>query len=1001
MLDPIISPDGQRVAFIYMSDIWEVPFLGGVARRLTSGTDNIWRPSYSPDGEWIYFQSDRSGSSKFYRIPISGGRAELITGEVFSFCDWFPDGQSVLVMRANPGEASLNRSLLKYDIHGKRPLEIVSIAGTFHSISPDGNKIVFDNRGDAFRLAYQGSANGDLWLYNIETGEFARLTDTPFTERYPVFSHTTEDRIYYVASDLENFQLYYMDNYDVSTQTQLTFFTDWPVRKIAIARQNDRIVFERFDEIWRYDPQTNTSEKLDIQILEDNKPFPIVHETVKSKLSSGVISDDGRLLVFSHKYDLFAKPLDGGEVRQLTFDQRGIDSIAIMSDNETIYFTANVRGIPRLFTVNIKRPSSIKQVKWSDDKFVSRLSKLTTGDIGVTFDVGSKMFQHARICKNGKIRNLISDEYTIIGEPIMTRDGKKLIYIVYDFPTRNTTLRIKDVKTQKNTDLLITTFGISNLMLCAQERTLFLRMRGTNDIYRVNLINEVPDDDRHWESIITGRKPHRNTRPLKNVTSLWDITPGNFNLRTQSIVSGPSSSWGLFTTPDSLLYYISGDDVLRRVQIDGSQNEEVFKLPGTVDYYRVNDDFTSMHFIAKDRLYRLDLVEKRAHPVTFEFSYSYDAVQLNRDIFEQVWGVFGHSFYDPDMHGLDWEQIFDMFSPHATQIYDTRILRRIVEEMKGRVNASHTGFTPRSEDTRYTASRHFIGATLDFSTRLPVGIKFRQVYLGSELSQKYQIKENDILLEVDGTVINADSEIEPLFFNKTIGNIALRIQTSTGIVNALVRPLSWSEQSQLRYDDLVWSRHHAVLAASGGRIGYLHIPNMGTGSLGKFTQDFLALNKGTDAMIIDVRGNTGGRISGQILDIITRTHRTYTRVRYQGPELYPFPANFYGNPLVVLIDEYSYSDAEIFGHLFRDLRLGTVIGMPTSGAVIGTSSVEFMDGSTMRMPRNGWFRLNMQNMENNGAQPDIFVPRLPHHYITNQDPQLDKAIEVLLKEMGL
>jgi tricorn protease len=227
----------------------------------------------------------------------------------------------------------------------------------------------------------------------------------------------------------------------------------------------------------------------------------------------------------------------------------------------------------------------------------------------------------------------------------------------------------------------------------------------------------------------------------------------------------------------------------------------------------------------------------------------------------------------------------------------------------------------------------------------------------------------------------------------------MRIQTSAGIVNATVKGLNANDHYQLRYEDLVLKSFRQVTEATNGRIGYLRIQRMNQPALRRFEQDFLALNVNTDGMIIDVRANSGGRISGDLFDIITRRQRAYTYSRFASIEPIPSPRNIYQKPIVLLIDEDSFSDAEIFGILFRDLNIGTIVGMPTSGSVIGTSDYHLIDGSNIRMPQSGWFTMNMENMELTGARPDIYIPRLPHHHVNKLDPQLEKAIEVILSQV--
>jgi tricorn protease len=374
---------------------------------------------------------------------------------------------------------------------------------------------------------------------------------------------------------------------------------------------------------------------------------------------------------------------------------------------------------------------------------------------------------------------------------------------------------------------------------------------------------------------------------------------------------------------------------------------------------------------------------------------------LNRDVFDQVWGRFGHNFYDPKMHNQDWNKLYEKFSPYTHNLKNTNHLSKVIDEMIGTLNASHTGFTARKESEDSSLELAFAGFVPMFSPPQEgikgraTGIKIKKVYHDSELAQKYGIKDDDTILEVNGQPIHADTEITPLFLKQVNKNIKLKIQTAKGIVDATVKGISYMDQYQLRYKDKVINNFRKVKESTDGKIGYLHIQRMNQESLRKFQQDFLAVNFNTEAMIIDVRGNSGGNIHNSLIDIISRQPNSFSYGRSWGVELSPSPSNAYSKPIVCLIDEDSFSDAEVFSILFKDLKLGKVIGMPTSGSVIGTGEIHFMDGSQMRMPRHAWYRLNMENMEHSGTKPDIEVPMLPRHIVNKEDPQLEMAIEVL------
>jgi len=985
--DPAVSPDGEYIAFEYLYDLWEVPFAGGVARRLTANQGQVSSPAYSPDGQWLYFTSNKEGSWKDYRMPRRGGSAELLTDDPFLFHCWFPDGKSLLISKGSPGVIS---SFMKFTIGEQRPTEIVAYSGTFASLSADATLIAFNTQGLPYRPAYQGSSKGDIWLYDIKKEAFSLLIDAEYSVRYPIFSTATPNRLYFVESDSERFQLFYIDNLNPATKTQITHLTNWSARKPSIARTNDRIAFEHFNQIYTYNPTTQQYQKLSIDILENNIPYPIIKNTFINELTNATISPNGELIVFSHKFDLFAVPVKGGDVKQITFDHKGIDNIAILPDNETIYFTSWVQGIVKLFRVNINNIGDIRLEQWSQDKYIQGIEPLANNQIVITYDKDDKRLQYAIIDKDKRITEPLPNE-TKITWLYKTQDGSRLIYPQYYHPTGVTTLNIKDTKTNYKESVFQTTDYINSMIMDKDEKIMFYS--NWSSIYSVALTNEKHEKEDNWAKILQPKNSTKSTAQTN--TSAWDITKDNFLLRRKQLPN-TSQAYPLFATTDSTLFYLS-QQAIKSIKFDGTNEEEVFKFSSHPSIKHISADQSTLYYVLNSQLHKLNLKTKKTEQITFEYEYSYDTLKLNESIVEQVWGNFKHNFYDANMHNQDWAAIYNKFAPYAKNLLTIQDLRLTVEEMVGKLNASHTGFTARNENSLSSPAIAYLGLTFDYSSTPSKGIRIKNIYYGSELYQKYQVRERDLLLAINDVDITPNTSINPLLENKVDKIITLKIQTSSGIINAEVKGLAWAAQNQLRYEDRTRNRYQQVQTATNGKVGYLHIQGMNRTSLAKFEQDFLAINRNADVTIIDVRGNGGGRISGDLFDIINRTHRGYNTSRQFGPEPYLFPQNVYQKPVICLIDEDSYSDAEIFGTLFRDLNVGLVIGMPTSGSVIGTHEVKLMDGSSMRMPSSGWFRLNKENMELNGAKPDILVPSLPQHIVKNQDPQLDKAIEEALK----
>ncbi len=270
----------------------------------------------------------------------------------------------------------------------------------------------------------------------------------------------------------------------------------------------------------------------------------------------------------------------------------------------------------------------------------------------------------------------------------------------------------------------------------------------------------------------------------------------------------------------------------------------------------------------------------------------------------------------------------------------------------------------------------FGGFTLDFSDVPKKGIKFKKIFKKSKLNKPYEIKPGDVLLSIDGIEITDETPISPLFFDKVGEKIEMEVQTPDSVKHIEIEGISSRDQYLMHYDN--WADEREKMVENLDKdIGYIHIRHMGWSSYEKFQQDIFAKNFDKEAVIIDVRNNPGGWIHDYLIELLTKKPYAYTTNRIFNAKKTKFPADVWDKPVVLLINQNSFSDAEIFPTLFKQLDIGKVIGMPTSGSVIGTGFVRFMDGSGMRMPGTGWFTGDKVNMEGRGAKPDIYVEPTP------------------------
>jgi tricorn protease len=390
-----------------------------------------------------------------------------------------------------------------------------------------------------------------------------------------------------------------------------------------------------------------------------------------------------------------------------------------------------------------------------------------------------------------------------------------------------------------------------------------------------------------------------------------------------------------------------------------------------------------------------------ARRVTFTARVEVDQRARRQQVFQESWRIMKHRFYDPAMHGVDWTKMRDTYEPLLAHVGDQEDLHDVISMMIGELNASHTGISggrgPRGEaagdQTRYPGFEMEADANGFY--------KVTHVYKNGPADKDYvKIKAGDFVLAIDGQDIKAGDNYWKLYTTAPGQRLEFLINdkpAKEGAWSAKIRPVASAQYGNLQYERWVADRRAMVDKLSGGTIGYLHIRQMNEPSLRQFERD-LAMMATKKALVIDQRFNPGGGIDQELLQILGQRQYQYTRGRDSVQVTRPL-RGFFG-PMVVMANERSTSDAEVFPDGFRTLKLGKVVGVTTYGAVIGTGSYTLMDGSTIRTPGTGLWNVNDTNLENYGVPPDVYVDNTPDDFLKGRDAQIEKAVEVLKEEVA-
>jgi len=389
--------------------------------------------------------------------------------------------------------------------------------------------------------------------------------------------------------------------------------------------------------------------------------------------------------------------------------------------------------------------------------------------------------------------------------------------------------------------------------------------------------------------------------------------------------------------------------------------------------------------------------------VDFTVRLLIDRPAERKQVFDEAWRTMKNRFYDPKMHGVSWASAKDTYEPLLPNIADAEELHNLVMEMIGELNASHTGISgggtlpgepaPERIQTRYPG----FNLEPDASGYYKVSFIYRK---GPADYDYIKLAPGNFVLAVNGKDLKANPNYWELFNVLPGKKFEFQVNSKPapdGAWTISIEPITAQAQADLDYKHWVDEHEAMVSKLSNGQIGYLHIRAMDPPSLAKFQEDLMD-NRGKKALIIDERFNGGGGIDQELLEILNQ-RKEYQRTRNRDSLDVPRPIQAFFGPMVVLQNERSASDAEMFPDGFRALGLGKIIGTPTMGAVIGTGAYGLLDGSTIRTPGAAVFTSRGENMENYGVQPDIFVDNGPSDFLTGHDRQIEKAVEVLQSEV--
>ncbi|NLJ00278.1 MAG: acetyl-CoA synthetase [Bacteroidales bacterium] len=1063
------QPDinGDLIAFVYAGDIWTVPAHGGTAKRLTSHPGIELFPKISPDGQWIAFSAEYSGSRQVWVIPAGGGSARQLTfynsagvmpprgGFDHVVLDWTPDSKRVLFRANRTPFGDRNGRYFTVSLEGGLEEALPIINGGFATFSPDGSQLCFTPVDREFRTwkRYKGGRATELWSYDLDNNSSRKITRWAGSDQWPVWH---ENAIYY-ASDRDTRLNIWRHDLTTGQDQQITrhsnFDVMWP------SGSNGQLVYELGGYLHVLDLTTGNDRKINVGILYDNPHLHASFRNVKEFIGSYSLSPSGKRALFEARGDIFSLPAEKGEVQNLTNTQ-GVREISPTwsPDGKQIAYYSDATGEYELYLLENTKGAEPRQItrgssawkhapEWSPRSthlvYSDRGMKLWLVDIAagkqtaideataeeindyswspdgdwIAYSKSSPNYQSALWAyqlSTGRKHQLTGETYSD-HSPIFSRDGKFLFFLsnrdfnlafssfefdylynnatrVYALPLRDDGTSLAPYKEDRES------YGDQGNATGNRDRGNSNQDRGNSNQDRGN-DNQDRGNDKENNGEKTGGKAAADkvkvTIDLDNINRRVQALPveaGNYRL------IGAVEEGLLFSTGNKIARYHIKEEKIEDI-LNGANNGQL-AADGKSFIYRTGSNYA----IAKNQPgQKVGENTLNLEHLTMKIDPREEWNQIYADAFR----IFRDYFYVDNLHGVDWDGIQKSYGellPYVPSRFD---LDYILNEVVSETNTGHA-YVDWGDIARVDrVEGGLLGAELEAD--LSAGrYKIRKIYAGENWNQSRRspltemgvdVKEGDFILAINGQELTTDQNPYELLENLGNRHIELTVASSSGATPRTSTVHTITNEHELRYMDWVRERREMTDRLSGGRIGYIHVPNTAIDGNRELFKGMLAYHH-KDALIIDDRYNGGGFIPDRMIDLLNRRTLVYWH-RNGLPLPMKSPGIAHDGPKAMLINGYSSSGGDAFPYFFRETGEGKLIGTRTWGGLVGISgNARLVDGGYISVPRFGIYDHSGQwIIEGIGVYPDIEVVDRPEELANGNDPSLEKAVEVLLEEL--